>query len=303
MLLADFFENVYLPRRLRGKSQNSVRLYRLCIRQFGLTLGRAPKVADLTEENVFAHLARRSKVAPATRNKELSELTAMWRLAVQRNLHTGWPDIQPEPEPDQAPIAFLAGEVKAILNSATRQRGEIDRVPAWLWWNGLIRVILDTGERISAARSAEWSWLNGEWLTIPARARKGHTRDRQYRISPATVDVLQSIRLSSPHKREVFPWPYAPTYLWKKYGKVIDDAGLPDSGKHKFHALRKTCGSVAYAAGLDPQDVLDHSDRRTTQRYLDARFQRKEQACDALAEYLANPPAREKPAQTYRDVG
>ncbi len=292
MLLTEFFNDHYVPRKLRGKSERSVILYRLCIKRFAETVGHNPTVSDLTEDNVLKHLSRRQKVAPATRNKELAELTAMWRLAAQKKMLETWPEIQPEPEPERDPIAWLAEEMQQLLNAATRQLGDIEGVPAWLWWHGLIRLVLDTGERISAVRVAKWNWIQGEWLMVPAEARKGKTRDRRYRLSDVTQQVLAQIRDCKTGDSSVFPWPYCDGYLWDKYKAILDQAGLPSDRKHKFHALRKTTGSVAHAAGLDATDCLDHSDRRTTQRYLDPRFVRDKQPCDVLAEYLRSPGQR-----------
>ena len=62
MLLEKFFETVYLPRRLRGKSERSTILYRLCINRFSETVGHKATIFDLTEDNVLAHLARRSRL-------------------------------------------------------------------------------------------------------------------------------------------------------------------------------------------------------------------------------------------------
>lgn len=288
MLLSEFFEQIYRPKRLRGKSENSVRLYRLCVRQFSRTLVKPAELQDLNEANVLRHLSRRGTVAVATRNKELAELTAMWRLASQMGLLTTWPDIRPEDEPQREPIAWLADELQRLLRQLRSQTGDIGGVPAWLWWMGMVRVILDTGERVGAVRSAKWSWVQGEWLRVPAEARKGKTRDRQYRLSPQTISLLRQIRQFSATD-SVFPWPYNYTYLWAKWRRILEDADLPTGRKYGLHALRKTVGSVVYAAGMDPQDILDHSDRRTTQRYLDSRFTRDRQACDVLAEFLANP--------------
>jgi integrase len=250
MKLIDFFENIYLPKRLRGKSPNSVRLYRLCIRQFGRTLCKTAEVADLTEPNVLRHLARRKDVAPATRNKELSELTAMWRLAARMKLLETWPEIQPEHEPEREPIAWLPEELAMLLAECKRQTGEIGNVPAWLWWTGIVHVILDTGERVTAVIESEWSWVQGEWLRIPAEHRKGKTRDRQYKLSAGTAELLEQIRQFG--ERKIFPWPLNRNYLWERYKRIVDSAGLPTGRKYQFHALRKTVGSVVYAAGLDP---------------------------------------------------
>ena len=293
MLLIDFFETIYIPARLRGKSPNTSRLYRLCIRQFGRTLCKSAEVSDLTETNVLRHLARRSGVSPATRNKELTELLAMWRLANQKGMIETWPDIREESEPQRDPIAWMPDEIQSLLSAINRQSGEIDGIPAWLWWGGVVRVILDTGERISAVMAAESTWMQGEWLRVPAEARKGKTRDRSYRLSPQTVAGIAMIRQHSRHKK-LFPWPYNRNYLWQRFRQIVADAGLPTGRKYQFHALRKTVGSAVYAAGMDPQDTLDHSDRRTTQRYIDPRFSREKQTCDVLAEFLANPGKAKK---------
>jgi integrase len=295
MLLTDFFENVYSPVRLRGKSENSKRLYRLCLVQFGRTLGYPPNVEDLTEANVLRHLSRRSDVAPATRNKELAELTALWRLAAQRKLIDTWPDVDSEHEPERAPIAWLPDELAALLSGAAKMEGVIGQVPASTWWTALIRVTLDTGERISAVRYARWNWIQGNWLLVPAENRKGKTRDRRYRLGDVTMESLEELKKHGYDGKNVFPWPYVDNYLWLKYKAVLAAAGLPSTRKHQLHCLRKTVGSAVYAAGLDPQDALDHSDRRTTQRYLDPRFTRTQQACDVLADFLAKPTRKPSP--------
>lgn len=297
MQLREFFETVYVPRKLRGKSQNSIRLYQQCIKQFERTLGRAANVEDLTDDNVLRHLARRSNVAPATRNKELTELKAMWRLATQKGMLATWPEIQDEPEPEQAPIAWLQSELTRLLEACARQSDTICGIPASLWWAGLVRIIVDTGERISAVRQAEFSWLSDDWLLVPATARKGKTRDRRYKLHADTIALLDAIRAAGKGSGLIFPWDRTPNSIWARYAKVIESAGLPTGRKHSFHAVRKTHGSVIYAAGLDPQEALDHTDRRTTQKYIDPRFVQKTHASDVLASYLRGDHWESPPQQ------
>lgn len=303
MKLIDFFDRVYFPKRLRGKSERSAILYRLCVKRYSESLGRIAEVADLTESNVLLHLSLRSKVSAATRNKELTQLLAMWRLAVKQNLLTDWPDIDEEPEPERAPIAWMEDQVRQLLKSAAETTGQISTVPAGLWWSGLIRLMLDTGERIGAIRNAQWSWYQGDWLLVPAEVRKGKTRDRRYRISETTREALEKIRKYSGFGDAILPWPYVENYLWTRYQKIVKAAGLPTGRKYQTHCLRKTTGSVVYAAGMDPQDTLDHSDRRTTQRYLDPRYTRQRQACDALADFLGNPSRDRRTGQDRRKTG
>lgn len=292
MLLSEFFELVYLRIRLKRKSKETVRLYRQCIRQFSTTLGREAKVSDLTEDNVLLHLDRRSEMSPATRNKELAELTAMWRLATQRGVHSGWPSIEDEPEPEDVPIAWMPDELSRLLSTARKQQGQIGQIPAGRFWHALLRLMLDTGERISAAREAERSWMQGQWIVFPASVRKGKKRSRRYKLSPEGLSAIEDLKQWTGEQGKIFPWPYTRTYIWKKYKAVVKQAGLPISRKHGFHAIRKTHASILFASNVDPQESLGHSDRRTTQRYLDSRYTREQQPCDVLAAYLANPGQR-----------
>ena len=301
MQLDFFFESIYLPRRLRGKSPRSVDLYRMTLRQFARTLGRPPCVSDLTEETVLRHLARRSDVSPATRNKELNQLAAMWRLACRRGMLAEWPDIRHEREPERTPVAWMPDELERLLRSAESAEGVIGDVPAGRWWGAFVRVALDTGERISAMLQSRWDGLHGAWLDVSAEARKGKTRDRRYRLSDATVGALALLRPHTEASERLFPWPYAPTYIWSKYRQIVQKAGLPTGRKYQLHCLRKTMASVIYAAGLDPQEALDHSDRRTTAKYIDPRFSRTRQPCDVLTEWLAKP--KRKRDDDQRDVG
>jgi integrase len=298
MLLADFFELTYIPRKLRGKSEGSIRLYRLCLMQFARSLGRLPAVTDLTEDNVLLHLSKRSDVAAPTRNKELSQLLALWRYACQRKLLNDWPDILPETEPERVPIAWMPDELARLISTAEAIGGRVGDVPANAWWSALIRISLDTGERIGAVRSIQWSWLQGEWLLVPAEVRKGKTRDRRYSLSPETLSAIFRLRSLVGSRKDMFPWPYGETYLWNRYGVILKTAGLPQTRKHQLHCLRKTFGSVVHAAGMDAQAALDHADRRTTQRYLDPRLSRETKPSEVLAAYLANPrPAPRTPNQ------
>jgi integrase len=194
-------------------------------------------------------------------------------------------------------------ELATLLAATKRIQGDIGDAPASLWWDAMIRVILDTGERVGAARQVRWDWIQGEWLLIPAEARKGKTRDRRYRLSSETVAALARLRKHLGAAKEVFPWPYGETYLWNRFKLVLKAAGLPETRKHQLHCLRKTVGSAVYAAGGSPQDALDHADRRTTQRYLDPRVVKKEQPCDILAAYLANPRRDSPPPADAKRIG
>ena len=290
MLLADFFEETYRSRRLLGRSENTSRLYRLSITSFGRTLGKRPRLCDFTDTNLSRHIQRLLDEgrSVATANKDRAQLLALWRYAHKRGLVTNWPDVPVIPEPERTPAAWMPEDLAKLEEAVGRRKGSIAGVPERLWWRSLIYACLDTGERISAIRDATWDWVDGVWLRVPAEARKGKTRDRAYRLRPATVDDLEMIRRMGAGNF-LWPWPLNRDYLWQKYGALLKEAGLPAGRRDKFHRLRRTTASISHAAGLDAQQVMDHEYRRTTRAYLDPRYMANTQPCDVLADFLGNP--------------
>ena len=302
MTLAEFFEHNYRVRKLRGKSPNTVRLYRFSITNFSRVLGHDATLDDLTDDNVA--LAMQSMLdrgcSPYTANKERSQLLALWRFAAQLQLVPKWPTIGAEHTPERVPVAWMQEDIQRLMQALERETGMIGDAPANLWWRSLVCVCLDTGERIGAIVQAEWSWIERDWILVPAEARKGHKRDRRYLLACDTLARLRELQRYTGRQGRVFPWPYCGTYLWGKYTKILKKHGLPCGPKDKFHRFRKTVGSVVHAAGLDAQEVLDHNSRRTTKAYLDPRFTREKQPSDVLAAWLRNPP---KPTNADKKTG
>jgi len=275
MLISDYLDSVYVPSRLLDASPHTVRLYRLSISAFAKTIDRPPTLDDLTNDLIRLHLAKRmsARRSPATANKDRAQLLAIWRHATTHGYKTTWPDVRELREPQRAPVAWLPGECGVLLAQSCRERGRIGGVPAGLFWNALLLVLLDTGERIGAVMQLRWDWLSrdGGFLAIPAEARKGRTRDKVFRLSDATGVAIQKLREYQPGPL-VFAWPHNRGCLWRRFGMVLSHAGLPADRKSKFHRLRKTVATAVYAAGGDAQRALDHRDARTTESYLDPRI-------------------------------
>ena len=286
MKIQTFFESVYRPQRLLGKSANTVRLYGISIRKFGRFLATEPTLEHLTNENLIGLMQSQldSKRSPATANKDRNQLLTLWRHAHRLGMIDRWPIVPELIEPERTPEAWLAEDVAKLLVAIDWQDGFFGPVPRSLWWETLVRLGLDTGERIGALRATQFGWIRGEWINVPAEARKGKRRDRAYRLSHTTLGRLMAIRLVSPES--VFPWPYSPNYIWSMFGQLLRDAGLPATKRDKFHRLRRTTASVCHACGIDAQEALDHQYRRTTQKYLDPRFCRDQQVSDVLTTYL-----------------
>lgn len=281
MTLLEFFNSVYLPTRLRGRSPRTVTLYRRSIAGFSAWLGRDADLNDLDDLSVCRYLASLEPGhAPHTVAKERSQLVAMWNCAARRRLVERFPDVPTAPLPRRVPIAWTEQQLAQLLDACRRERGEYAGVPAGLWWVALHRVLWDSGERIGAATQIEWRDLRGEWLLVRAECRKGRRADACYRLAGDTLAALDAIR--EPSRTLVFPWPFSHSYLWRIYGLILSSAWLPNDSRHKFHCMRKSVASHLKRAGGDPQAALDHADARTTAAYLDPRIVGAPQPVDLL---------------------
>ncbi len=291
MKIEHFFESIYLPKKLHSKEGNTARLYRLSIRSFGKTLGRPATLDDLTDDQILSHMQRvvGAGRSPATANKDREQLCVLWRHACKLGLLNRWPSVAKMREIQRVPTAWMASDIEKLRATASEQQGDFGGVPRALWWQSLLSVCFDTAERIGAVSQARWEWLSNGWLLMPAEVRKGGKRDKQFMLQESTLELLNRIKATKADTQLIFPWPYCHAYLWKLYGELVEKAGLPNGRRDKFHKLRRTTASIAHSIGMNAQELLDHQHRRTTDRYLDPRFTREEQASAALAKYLANP--------------
>lgn len=283
--LIDFFENVYSPLKLRGKSANTFRLYHFTVRNFGRFLGRDPMLADLSDENVsklLTWMASRGR-APHTVEKERCQLLAIWRFACQRGKLTIYPNVPRQKLPERVVFAWTKEELAELFKATRQMNGDIGGIPASDWWYALHCVIWDTGERIGAVLQLRWQNLDMQtrWLIIPAELRKGHTRDKPHRLHRDTIQSLQP--LANDRHEMIFHWPYTMTAIYHRYNAVLKKAGLPTDARSKFHKMRRSVASHYEAAGGDATSLLDHSSRSvTTKHYLDPRIVVTSQASEVL---------------------
>lgn len=282
--LLSHFENLYRRHRLAGKTAGTIRKYRAAIRHLERSLGRVALLSDLNDLAVLDamdHVLRRGRAA-VTCNSVRAKLVSLWGFLACKGIVSLWPDVAQFDEPERIPIAWLSDELSRLWKSCEAQPGLICGLPACDWWLGLHNVLYDTGERIGAVMQLKWSDvdLNRGWVSFRAETRKGRRKPSKKELHADTVEILA--RLFTKYDCMVFPWPLTMERLWQKYETVLRSAGLPSDRWHKFHTMRKTHASFAEAAGLDATRLLGHSDRRTTERYLDPRIVGGIQACNVL---------------------
>jgi integrase len=293
LTLREYYVTIYAPLRLRSRAKRTKQLYETTLRTFAKYLGRQPMLRDLNNDEVNKYLAwfRDLGRSPYSTNKEHANLTAIWRYACRRKLLDEWPDVEREKQPRKAPMAWLEHELQAIFSACDKEPGLLCGVPAGMWWRGLLLTLYDTGERISAISGLKWSALDikGGWLVVPAELRKGGKSDRVYKLAPDTIETLSRIKMHS-RFAAIFKWPFTPSYLWSKYSRILARAGLPTDCRSKFHRIRRTTASYYERAGGNATKLLDHSDRRVTDRhYIDERIVQQKAACDVL--WRPGPPS------------
>ena len=294
--LQSHFDLLYRPKRLFGKSPETIRLYGFTFGYFRAFLGREPTIHDLDDAKIMALMewivskTNGLGLSLRTANKTRDQLTALWNFLARKSVVKTWPDVPSFPEPHRDPVGWTRDELKLLWQMCAAQRGLIAGVPADLWWLGIHSVAYDTLERIGAVRELRWSRVlyfdshpdDDIWAHFPAETRKGGMEPNSARLHRDTVRILRQIRAASDDER-VFPWNKAKEYLHTRYRILRQKAGLPTDRFHSFHCIRRTGASFAEAAGADASKLLRHSSRGVTERhYLVPSLTAAAQACDVL---------------------
>lgn len=270
MRLHDLFDNYYRPLRLRGRSENTTRLYRCTLKTFSRWLGYWATVDDLTDLTLSRFLEDRAAVrSPYTAEKERTQLLALWRFAADRGIVSTRPEVPPGILPERTPEAWTAEQMRALLRAAAATPGKIGTIDASVFWPALVLVLYDTAERIGAIFDTDAACLTPPYLTVKAESRKGRRRDRLYTLS---LETLEALSLLPADRQKLIPWPYAKVYAWKKFAEVVARAGLPGGRRARFHAIRRSVATAYAAAGGDATALLDHASPKTTRAYLDPRL-------------------------------
>jgi len=284
----------YIEKRLKGKSKNTIRLYKHSIASFGRTLGREAEMSDLTDENIERHMWRlvQKGGSPASANKDHGQLTALWRFASNNRIINTWPNVRTMQEIERVPMGWMPDECNRLLTAARNEGGFIGTVPARVWWEALLRVLLDTGERIGAIRGLIHEHVQGKWLLVPAALRKGNKRDKLYELQLETVVLLRSLIDANSENIDLFPWDRCETYIYNRYKAILKRAKLPADRRSQFHRIRRTVASAVAGSGGDASAALDHASPRTTKKYLDPRIVGGVKPSEVMAAFLRNPELR-----------
>ncbi len=274
--LQELFQSKYRPLRLRGRSQNTIRLYGCTLRSFSKWLRTEARLSDLTDLTVSGFLEQRCvECSPYTAEKERTQLLCLWRFACDLRLIDDRPMVPQAPLPDVVPKAWSIEEMQSLYRAARYTREPVGDVPGRIFWPALISVLWETAERIGAVMETEKTDFDGKYLLCRAEVRKGGKTARFYKLTEPTIELIMAID----GRDKIFPWPYSKNSMFRKFGDVVARAGLGVGwGKNgarglKFHQIRRSAASHYAASGGDPVHLLDHSSPRITKKwYLDRRL-------------------------------
>jgi integrase len=297
MTLKELFERYADLRNLNPKT---AALYGMLLDRLRAFLGHEPTVADLDDLVISRYLRARATqswagkpVRPASVQKDKVMLQAVWNLAARKRWARDFPELPRIKVAKSIPTgrAYTAEDVAKMIRQARRRNGRTGGKPSAWWWSSLIYMAYCTGERATALLSLRWGEvdLGRRRVRFLGETRKGQTHDIERDFTPDLAKMMEP-QAGQPEEL-VWPWDRARGSLWTSLKLLCRLAGVKYRG---FHGLRRTRASYAALAGgtAAATQVLDHSDPRLQERYVDSQICPTEQSSvDCLPQLdLGEPP-------------
>lgn len=276
---------VYKPLRLGGKSTGTDHQFRNAIRTLDAYLQRPATIDDLRDETLAAamawYVAQPRVHSNATVNKFRTHVVCVWNYLAKKRLVAEFPTVAAYPEAEVTPRAWTVPELDRLWKACDEAPGMMGAIPANLFWPALVRLAWDSGERRSALLGIEWPEvdLQNGFANFRAQVRKGRRKPNLVKLAPDTIERLRLIRRDS---GQVLPFPSDKVTFYNRYRAVLRAANLPVARWAMLHCLRRSVASHVESLGGNATAVLLHSDRKTTERYLDPRVALRQQAVDLL---------------------
>jgi integrase len=274
MTLAELFERYADLRNLNPKT---MLLYGMLLDRLRAFLGHEPTVADLDDLVISRYLRARATqswggkvVRPASVQKDKVMLQAVWNLAARKRWAKDFPELPRIKVSKSIPTgrAYTAEDVAQLIRQARHRRGRTGGKLSCWWWSTLLYMAYCTGERATALLSLRWGELDLERRRVIFRGetRKGQTHD----IERDFTEQLAAMMLPQRGQPDelVWHWDRARGSLWTSLKLLCRLSGVRYRG---FHGLRRTRASYAALAGgtAAATQVLDHSDPKLQERYVD----------------------------------
>lgn len=274
--LPTFFERVYVPMRLLGRSPATVADMRSFCALWQRIMGDLPLAGiDLEASARFIRSIAPGR-SPFTANKHRCYLLAILREARRAGVAKfRWLRRVPTlPEEQPLPTAWTREQVERILIAAAEQPGDTAGIPLGLFLPSLLLVVLNTSLRIGAALTVRTADVDVGVGSLIVRGRGQKNRRAQFfRLGPRTIQAIQ--RIYDPAREFLFPWSGHVNTLRRRLRTVCRLAGVP-AGGHSGLWHRGRCTAISHAWLLSPEyarQLAGHASITTTQNhYVDPRI-------------------------------
>jgi integrase len=285
--LRDYFDRKFWPRKI-GRAARTRALYLSTLVVFDRWLMRPATLDDLNDDTVCAFVQYRlEKVSAFSAAKDRSNLLAVANYAAKKRHIADFLDVPHVPIAWPTPTAYRPEQFRSLMDACKSAPGLIGRIPAADWWVAFHAVALTTGERTEALLSLHWEWLTADgWLRVPASVRKGRRKAMSYRLSAATLVLVDRLRTNGEETIFATHWKCVESF-YLHYTKLLKRAGLPSGRRWKPQMLRRTFASYVKLAGGNATDALAHDSSSTTRRhYEDPTVTDKPAPGDDVARYF-----------------
>lgn len=281
----------------RGWKARTVRAYRTVLGRLVQHFGPRP-LGDVRARDVADYYSRHAdSLGPATVNRDLSILHAVFDAAVREELVDANPAAKAErPKlPPFRPRVLKPAEVQAVRHAFVELAGaaltrepEASSATDQLWHKRLCwryeqaRVVfltlVLTGLRRFELQSLRWRDVDLVENVLRVVDSKSEDGIRSIALPPLLAEELWQLRRRSPFQGQdelVFCHPERGTVLRPDQWQPLFQTALAEAGVHgrirPFHDLRHTAITLDAASGSSPIAVMTkagHASFKTTQRYL-----------------------------------
>lgn len=246
---------------IKGYSQRTASEYVKDLRGFARwmrTHREGAKWSNLTRDDIDAYITYRSKegIKPATTNRELSSISALYRYFIREGLLTSNPcRFQSRRKQEQRlPSTIPAEDIKKAYDNA------VGLVKVW------IGLLATTGIRISELLALRWEDVDFKCssLDIMGKGRK----ERIVYTTPEYLELMRQAYERHPQEGRIF------NYEQREARYMIFKALRPYSRAKQLspHAIRHTYATHLATEGVNVTtiaSILGHNQIGTTQKYID----------------------------------
>jgi len=215
---------------------------------------------------------RKNEVSPASVNRELSCLSAMFREAKKAKIV--------DENPVREVKKFQERKLDMHILSEEEGRRLIDAANKRL--RPIMVIALNTGMRRGEIFNLRWKDIDFDGNCISIKESKSNTP----REVPMNFEVIEALReIKRTNKEFIFYNARTKkpiTTVWKAFKSACDKAKIKDL---RFHDLRHTAATHMIMSGIDivtVAEILGHSDIKMTMRYAHPTPENKRKATDAL---------------------